>query len=161
MKVVRGSQPSSVAARAPEMLPPRRSPARPSLCSIGTSPTTSRTARLEEASALDPGTESALNATLERLRKGRTVVSVTHRLAAIQAATCIFVLAQGRLVESGTHQQLMNEDGHYRQIAEAQLYGDEVVRGADDPSHMRRVQDDRRVSATAAAVRDQQRTEEG
>ena len=91
----------------------------------------------------------------------RTTFLIAHRISTVKRADVVVVLEEGRVTQIGTHQQLMNEDGHYRQIAEAQLYGDEVVRGADDPSHMRRVQDDRRVSATAAAVRDQQRTEEG
>jgi ATP-binding cassette subfamily B protein len=65
----------------------------------------------EATSALDPGTEAAVNATLERLAAGRTVVAVSHRLATIAGYDRIFVLHEGRLVEEGTHDELVERGG--------------------------------------------------
>jgi ATP-binding cassette, subfamily B, bacterial len=67
----------------------------------------------EATSALDPGTEAAINATLDRLAAGRMVVSVTHRLASARSADRIVVLDGGRLVESGSHDELLARGGLY------------------------------------------------
>ncbi|MGQ0618979.1 MAG: ABC transporter transmembrane domain-containing protein [Panacagrimonas sp.] len=70
----------------------------------------------EATSALDPQTEAALNATLEAVGRGRTVISVTHRLASIVRADGIFVFDHGRLVESGRHEELLALRGHYHAL---------------------------------------------
>ena len=70
----------------------------------------------EATSALDPGTEQALNATLERLARGRTVLSVTHRLASTVACHRIFVMDRGRLVEAGRHDELLARQGLYASL---------------------------------------------
>lgn len=70
----------------------------------------------EATSALDAETEIALNATLARVARGRTVVSVTHRLASVLQADRIFVLSQGRLVEQGSHEELLAKEGLYTQL---------------------------------------------
>lgn len=67
----------------------------------------------EATSALDPATESAVNATLSRLAVGRTVVSVTHRLASACDADLIVVLDHGRVVETGGHAELLARGGVY------------------------------------------------
>jgi ATP-binding cassette subfamily B protein len=67
----------------------------------------------EATSALDPATETAINDTLVRLSADRTMVSVTHRLASVADYDRIFVLQDGRVVEQGPHQKLLDLDGAY------------------------------------------------
>ncbi|MCH8801279.1 MAG: ATP-binding cassette domain-containing protein [Chloroflexi bacterium] len=74
----------------------------------------------EATSALDPGTEAAINATLEQLGKQRTVISVTHRLTSVVNADRIYVLDEGELVEQGTHQELLDQKGLYLRLWEQQ-----------------------------------------
>ncbi|HEY4084966.1 MAG TPA: ATP-binding cassette domain-containing protein [Bryobacteraceae bacterium] len=84
----------------------------------------------EATSALDPGTESAINATLARLAAGRTSISVTHRLAGAATADIIFVFDRGRVVESGSHAELLARGGHYASLWQKQ-HGFEI---SDDGS---------------------------
>jgi ATP-binding cassette subfamily B protein len=70
----------------------------------------------EATSALDPATEAAINATIERVGKNRTMISVTHRLASVINADCIYVLDSGKLVEQGRHEELLAKKGHYYQL---------------------------------------------
>ena len=70
----------------------------------------------EATSALDSQTESALSAALAA-RHNRTVVSIAHRLSTVRAADQIVVLEEGRIVETGSHDQLIAANGRYRQLA--------------------------------------------
>jgi len=74
----------------------------------------------EATSALDPISEAAINRTFEDLAKGRTVITVTHRLASIAGADCIFVFNQGKLVDSGTHGEMLERGGYYRELWDKQ-----------------------------------------
>jgi ATP-binding cassette, subfamily B (MDR/TAP), member 1 len=67
----------------------------------------------EATSALDSESEKMVQAALEKARKGRTMVAVAHRLSTIQTADVIFVFEQGRVVEKGTHDQLVQKRGVY------------------------------------------------
>jgi ATP-binding cassette, subfamily B, bacterial len=67
----------------------------------------------EATSALDPVTESAVNETLRRVAKGRTTVTVTHRLSSVTGCDRIFVLDRGSLAESGSHAELLAAGGAY------------------------------------------------
>lgn len=70
----------------------------------------------EATSALDPEAEARVLATIERIRKGRTVVSVAHRLKAVEACDRIIVLEGGRIVQSGSHAELVQVPGTYRDL---------------------------------------------
>lgn len=74
----------------------------------------------EATSALDPASESAINETLTRLARTRTVIAVTHRLRSVKRADQTFVLHGGRIVEQGKHQELLDLQGLYNQLWQKQ-----------------------------------------
>lgn len=67
----------------------------------------------EATSAVDPRTEARVQAALERLQRGRTTVTVAHRLATVRRCDRIYVLAAGRVAEAGTHDELLGRGGLY------------------------------------------------
>ncbi len=93
----------------------------------------------DATAAVDPETEGLIRRGMKFAMHGRTTFVIAHRISTMRVADQVIVLEHGRITQSGTHEQLMNEPGHYRQIAMAQLYGDEPEAG-DSPSHMDRIQ---------------------
>ncbi|KAK1990967.1 ABC transporter [Colletotrichum falcatum] len=74
----------------------------------------------EATSALDSESEKIVQAAFERARDGRTVVAVAHRLSTIQNADVIFVFSEGRVVEKGSHHELIRKQGVYWEMCQSQ-----------------------------------------
>jgi ATP-binding cassette subfamily B protein len=79
----------------------------------------------EATSSVDIGTERVIEGALRRLLHGRTAFVIAHRLSTIQGADLIVVLAEGQIVEQGTHAELIARGGAY-----TSLYGDWAERVA-------------------------------
>jgi ATP-binding cassette subfamily B protein len=67
----------------------------------------------EATSAVDNETEAAIQRSLERITKNRTTIAIAHRLSTVRNADCIYVMEQGRMIESGRHEQLLEQNGVY------------------------------------------------
>ena len=78
----------------------------------------------EATSALDAEAEAAVQLGLKQAMAGRTVLVIAHRLATVQEADQIVVLDQGRVVDRGTHDALMQRGGRYRELCERQFIRD-------------------------------------
>ncbi|MBA2295915.1 MAG: ABC transporter ATP-binding protein [Actinobacteria bacterium] len=81
----------------------------------------------EATSALDTQTERAVQAALERLAEGRTVIAIAHRLSTVRDADQIVVLDRGRIVERGSHDELLALGGRYASLVERDVDVGEVV----------------------------------
>jgi ATP-binding cassette subfamily B protein len=77
----------------------------------------------EATSALDTQTERAVQAALERLAEGRTVIAIAHRLSTIARMDRLIVLDQGRIIEAGTHAELLAKNGAYAKLWHRQSGG--------------------------------------
>ncbi|MFD0555463.1 ATP-binding cassette subfamily B protein [Stackebrandtia endophytica] len=86
----------------------------------------------EPTSALDPRAERELFDDIRRLCAGRTVLLISHRFANVRSADRIHVMADGRISESGTHDELMALDGRYAELFRIQANGYATDRDSDD-----------------------------
>ena len=81
----------------------------------------------EATSALDNDSERLIQAALERLMENRTTFVIAHRLSTVESADCILVIENGRIIERGSHRQLLDQSGRY-----AELYSNQFDPVRDD-----------------------------
>jgi ATP-binding cassette subfamily B protein len=84
----------------------------------------------EATSALDAVTEAKVNTALDEVMKGRTTFVIAHRLSTIRNATRILVFENGRVIESGTFDELVAKGGHFAELARAQFMVHETARAS-------------------------------
>ena len=70
----------------------------------------------EATSSIDTRTEKIVQSGMDSLMKGRTTFVIAHRLSTVRNSDCIMVLEQGRIIERGTHDQLIEQKGRYYQL---------------------------------------------
>ncbi|HEX6143738.1 MAG TPA: ATP-binding cassette domain-containing protein, partial [Geminicoccaceae bacterium] len=85
----------------------------------------------EATSSLDAESERLVQHALERLMRGRTSLVIAHRLATVLKADRILVMEEGRVVASGTHNELIEQDGLYARLAELQFDVDRRLAAAE------------------------------
>ena len=74
----------------------------------------------EATSALDSVTEARIQETFEKLSRGRTTIVIAHRLSTVKNADRIAVIEDGRIIELGSHKELMEKNGAYAQLVRTQ-----------------------------------------
>jgi ATP-binding cassette, subfamily B, multidrug efflux pump len=75
----------------------------------------------EATSSVDTETEQMINEAIEFITKDRTSIIIAHRLATVQYADLIIVMDQGKIVEKGSHQELLRKDGEYKKLYDLQF----------------------------------------
>ncbi|MEX2441116.1 MAG: ABC transporter ATP-binding protein, partial [Pontimonas sp.] len=77
----------------------------------------------EATSSLDTHSERLVQETLDAASANRTTVAIAHRLSTVVKADVIMVVAEGKIVETGSHSSLLEQDGHYARLFKAQHIG--------------------------------------
>lgn len=115
----------------------------------------------DATAAIDPETEDLIRRGMRLTLFGRTTFLIAHRISTVKSADLVLVLEHGRITQIGTHEQLMTTDGHYRDVALAQL-SDDTPHPAEAPSHMDRIRDPKLIAAAKKGVphEDQKELEE-
>lgn len=99
----------------------------------------------DATAAIDSQTEDLIRRGMDFVMMGRTTFIIAHRISTVQRADLLLVVENGRITQQGTHEQLLNEPGHYREVALAQLARDES--DEESPSHVKRMRDEKKVAA--------------
>ncbi|MGB5317597.1 MAG: ABC transporter ATP-binding protein, partial [Eudoraea sp.] len=71
--------------------------------------------------------EQLIQQATDKITAGRTSIIIAHRLATVKKADKILVMEAGKIVESGTHKELLKQDGYYNKLYEAQFLAEEVL----------------------------------
>jgi ATP-binding cassette, subfamily B, multidrug efflux pump len=113
----------------------------------------------DATAAIDPETEDLIRRGMTFVMHGRTTFIIAHRISSVKRADLVLVIDNGRITQRGTHNQLMTERGHYRDIAAAQLRVDDEDGNASPsaPSHMDRVKDNKAVTAITHAAQEKEK----
>ena len=100
----------------------------------------------DATSAVDPETEESIRRAMHKGLDRRTTFVIAHRISTVKNADLVIVLEEGQITQLGTHDELLAQEGHYRQVVNLQLYGDvDFDSDAVSLSHMKRMRDfDRR-----------------
>jgi ATP-binding cassette subfamily B protein len=101
----------------------------------------------EATSSVDVQTEREIQQALDNVVKGRTTVAIAHRLSTLQKADKLIVLSQGKLVEEGTHAELLLKGGHYARLYQAQMQGSGEPNGAALTAEERTIEEPTDTSA--------------
>jgi ABC-type multidrug transport system fused ATPase/permease subunit len=113
----------------------------------------------DATAAIDPETEDLIRRGMRHVMRDRTTFLIAHRISSVKQADLVVVLEEGRVTQTGTHDELMRTDGHYREIAAAQLQGGEAEL-EENPSHIKRMRDERYVQEAAAVAGQENRDED-
>jgi ATP-binding cassette subfamily B protein len=81
----------------------------------------------EATAAMDTETEGNIQKALSKLQKGRTTISIAHRLSTLREADSLAVISEGKVVESGTHAELIAKKGEYFKLYNIQMEGLKVI----------------------------------
>jgi ATP-binding cassette subfamily B protein len=123
---------------------------------------------LDDATAsVDPETEDLIRRGMKFVMQGRTTFVIAHRISTVKTADLVIVLEEGRIIQMGTHDELIAHEGHYRDVCAAQLSDDALPPTeeelaakkakrpdySDSPSAMKRMRDPGELDRAAAAAR--------
>jgi ATP-binding cassette subfamily B (MDR/TAP) protein 1 len=116
----------------------------------------------EATSALDNESEAIVQRALDSLMKGRTTLIIAHRLSTIRNADKIFLLKNGKIIEQGSHQELIDMDGYYRTLIQAQMQSDskEEVPIEKKPSETRKPSNTANAASDVTLVEKKESKEE-
>jgi ATP-binding cassette, subfamily B (MDR/TAP), member 1 len=103
----------------------------------------------EATSALDTKSEGVVQAALEAASQGRTTIVIAHRLSTIKTAENIVVMSEGRIIEQGTHDDLLERQGAYHSLVNAQQIGDQGQRSAAEDEKAAMVEEELTRVATS------------